>query len=182
LQKRGRREQATDKFVREPFVGSASPAFSTGLTKPSHSGHCRRGAIASDLPPRMEDGMQNAPGPVVDLANAFIALHSSGAMDARPNGWPPPRLDGYTIGIWETDRPAPHNGEMHPDGDELLVVLSGEIVVELEDGAAVKQTTVPAGHALIVPRGLWHRVIPQGRCRLLYATPGPNVEVRLHVG
>jgi mannose-6-phosphate isomerase-like protein (cupin superfamily) len=120
--------------------------------------------------------MQSTPGTVVDLTNAFVVLRADGALEARPAvAGPPPRIDGYSIGIWETDRPAPHNGEMHPDGDELLVVLDGRIVVECDGTLAV---TVEAGQAHIVPRGIWHRVIPQGRCRLLHATPGPNGQAR----
>jgi mannose-6-phosphate isomerase-like protein (cupin superfamily) len=117
--------------------------------------------------------------PVIDLAKAFIALRTGGALDVQSVvAGPPPRIDGYSIGIWETDRPAPHNGEMHPDGDELIIVLDGRIVVTCDGAVPV---TVEAGQAHIIPRGTWHRVIPQGRCRLLYATPGPNGEAR-HTG
>ena len=30
-------------------------------------------------------------------------------------------------------RPAPHNGEMHPEGDEVLFLISGRLDVELEE-------------------------------------------------
>ncbi|HEY1707602.1 MAG TPA: cupin domain-containing protein [Rhizomicrobium sp.] len=119
--------------------------------------------------------MQHA---VIDMAKSFVTLRESALETVANRPGPPQRIDGYSIGIWETDRPAPHNGEMHPDGDELIVVLDGRIVVECDGEAAV---TVDAGQAHIVPRGVWHRVIPQGRCRLLYATPGPNGEAR-HAG
>lgn len=114
--------------------------------------------------------------PVIDMAKSFVALRADGALEQIVSrAGPPPAIDGYSIGIWETDRPAPHNGEMHPDGDELIIVLDGRVVVE-SDGAPA--ATVEAGQAHIVPRGTWHRVIPQGRCRLLHATPGPNNQAR----
>ena len=38
----------------------------------------------------------------------------------------PRRIDGYTIGaIPNIDAPGPHGGEVHPDGDEFLFVVSG---------------------------------------------------------
>lgn len=118
----------------------------------------------------------SAPVRIIDLARNFIVLRADGSLeDQVQSAGPPPRLDGYSIGTWETDRPAPHNGEMHPDGDELLIVLTGMIVVEYDGQTGVQ---VGEGQAHIVPRGVWHRVIPQGRCRLLYATPGPNCDYR----
>jgi mannose-6-phosphate isomerase-like protein (cupin superfamily) len=113
---------------------------------------------------------------IIDLARNFLVLRADGSLeDKAQTPGPPPRLDGYSIGIWETDRPAPHNGEMHPDGDELIIVLEGTVVVEYDGRGGV---SVGAGQAHIVPRGVWHRVLPQGNCRLLYATPGPSFEVR----
>jgi mannose-6-phosphate isomerase-like protein (cupin superfamily) len=113
---------------------------------------------------------------IIDLARSFIVLRANGSLEDKvQSAGRPPRLDGYSIGTWETDRPAPHNGEMHPDGDELLIVLAGTIIVEYDSHAEVQ---VGEGKAHIVPRGAWHRVIPQGRCRVLYATPGPNGDFR----
>src|SRR5581483_11481970 len=45
---------------------------------------------------------------------------------------PPERIDGHTIGLWRMEGDAPHAGEVHPDGDELLVLLSGRMSVRLE--------------------------------------------------
>ena len=55
---------------------------------------------------------------IIDLARSFIVLRANGSLEDKiQSAGRPPRLDGYSIGTWETDRPAPHNGEMHPDGD-----------------------------------------------------------------
>ena len=113
----------------------------------------------------------------IDLANGFVLLRSDGSMQEQiQTAGEPRRLVGFSIGVWQTDRPAPHNGEMHRDGDELLVVIEGAAVVAYDDGSQIR---VGQGHAHIVARGRWHRVIPQGACRLLYATPGPNGEFRM---
>ncbi len=67
--------------------------------------------------------------------------------------------------------------ERHPDGDELLHVLEGEIdITVLTDGGRVEKT-VPAGSVFVVPRGLWHRQLPQPTVMLLCATPTQTTEV-----
>lgn len=47
--------------------------------------------------------------------------------------------------------------EMHPEGDEILFLLSGaiDIVFETKDGEQVTQLT--AGKACVVPKGVWHK-------------------------
>jgi quercetin dioxygenase-like cupin family protein len=116
------------------------------------------------------------PDGAVDMAQNFLLLRADGSLESHVQGaGAPPRLDGYSIGVWQTDRPAPHNGELHRDGDELIIVLEGSVIVQYDDGAGIP---VGQGQAHIVPRGRWHRVVPQGLCRLLHATPGPNIEFR----
>ena len=47
----------------------------------------------------------------------------------------PVRVDGYTVGVVpHMDHPPPHRGELHPDGDELLYLVSGRVEVVLDDG------------------------------------------------
>jgi mannose-6-phosphate isomerase-like protein (cupin superfamily) len=47
--------------------------------------------------------------------------------------------------------------ERHPDGDELLVPLEGEVDVTLLPGEGKVRVTLAAGSILVVPRGVWHR-------------------------
>ena len=75
-------------------------------------------------------------------------------------------------------RPAPHMGEMHPDGDELLFLISGHVSVLLEEQGAERAVELRPGQAIVVPRGVWHRVIPQQPSQLLHITPGPGGEHR----
>ena len=75
---------------------------------------------------------------------------------------------------------APHRGEMHPDGDELLYLVSGRIDVILEDGGDEETVgderveSLRPGQAMLVPRGVWHRVDVQACFRLVHITPGPG--------
>jgi Mannose-6-phosphate isomerase len=66
--------------------------------------------------------------------------------------------------------------ERHPDGDELLYILDGEISVTiLTDGGPVR-ATVSAGSIFVVPRDLWHRQLAQTGATLLFATPTEKTE------
>lgn len=61
--------------------------------------------------------------------------------------------------------------ECHPDGDELLHVLDGEVQVELLTESGTVCRTVGRGSAFVVPRGLWHRQSTGPVVTLLFATP-----------
>jgi mannose-6-phosphate isomerase-like protein (cupin superfamily) len=62
--------------------------------------------------------------------------------------------------------------EMHPAGDELLVLASGALSVELRDGRATRMTALPAQAAFIVPAGVWHRLVVREPSLLMAITPG----------
>jgi mannose-6-phosphate isomerase-like protein (cupin superfamily) len=93
---------------------------------------------------------------------------------------PPQRTDGYTIGaVANLAGPGPHGGEVHPDGDEFLLVVSGTMELTLDDGdqqTVGTETTVVlrAGDAYVVPRGIWHRLEPLEPSYLVHVTPGPT--------
>ena len=89
---------------------------------------------------------------------------------------PPPRADGFTVGIAEMTRRPPHDGEMHPDGDELVVLLSGRARLKID--SAPEALELKPGDACIIPKGEWHRFDFSEPVRLIYITPGPNGEHR----
>ncbi|MEV5652763.1 cupin domain-containing protein [Nocardia sp. NPDC052254] len=71
-------------------------------------------------------------------------------------------IDGWTLAAFRVATDAEVHGdlwEMHPDGAELVTVLSGGIRLILRAGET-PETSVPlrAGQAFIVPRGRWHRI------------------------
>jgi oxalate decarboxylase/phosphoglucose isomerase-like protein (cupin superfamily) len=90
----------------------------------------------------------------------------------------PSRIDGYTIGAPFLTQNAPHEGEMHPDGDELLYLVSGRVNVLLELADGNRSVQMAAGQAVVVPRGVWHRVFLSEPSRLIHMTPGPGGEHR----
>src|SRR5262245_7150167 len=67
---------------------------------------------------------------------------------------------------------------MHPDGDEVLFLISGRLDVVLEEDDTQGVVEMTPGQALIVPKGVWHRVLPREPSQLLHITPGPGGEWR----
>jgi mannose-6-phosphate isomerase-like protein (cupin superfamily) len=72
---------------------------------------------------------------------------------------------------------APHGGERHPDGDEILYLVSGHIRIVFIEGPTDDIEMLP-GQGLVVPCGLWHRVDIVEPSQIVYLTPGPNNEFR----
>ena len=75
--------------------------------------------------------------------------------------------------------------EIHPDGDELLLVTKGELEIEMVTRSFTGEDTVPKnsdketavlhdGELLIVPKGHWHRIILNKQTELVVATFGGN--------
>ncbi|MEW6737665.1 MAG: cupin domain-containing protein [Acidobacteriota bacterium] len=89
----------------------------------------------------------------------------------------PERIDGITIGIVTITHDAPHGGEVHPDGDEILYIISGKLRVtgESEPDAAIE---LGPGDACIIRKGEWHRVRVLEPAQLIHITPGPNGDHR----
>lgn len=84
--------------------------------------------------------------------------------------------DGGAGVFWSTEG-GPSPWEMHPDCDELLHVIEGEIDIEVlpKEGGSGSIATVPAGCFLIVPRGCWHRQYIRQRSSEFYVTPGKTL-------
>jgi len=97
------------------------------------------------------------------------------ARERKPG--PPERIDGMSVGV-VTIAPgeSPHDGEMHPDGDEILYVVSGMLRVTHDSGN--QPVDLFAGQACIVRKGEWHKVDCLEETKLIHITPGPNGEAR----
>lgn len=69
--------------------------------------------------------------------------------------------------------------EMHPAGDEVVLALAGSCDFVLEKaGGASRRILLSAGHMLVVPKGIWHRVEVISPADLLFMTPGDGTEHR----
>lgn len=100
---------------------------------------------------------------------------SATTMAAQPD--PAIPVDGYTFGVATMTGNSPHDGEMHPDGDEVLYLIDGRVSVTLETDP-VQVLEMGPGHGVLVPQGVWHRVDILEPSRIVYLTPGPGGEYR----
>jgi len=87
------------------------------------------------------------------------------------------RIDGMTAGIVTMEHNSPHGGEVHPDGDEILYVISGRLRVT-GDSSPAEPLELGAGDSCIVKKGEWHNVDVLESTQLLHITPGPGGDHR----
>ncbi|MDF3822318.1 hypothetical protein P3G55_20610 [Leptospira sp. 96542] len=72
-----------------------------------------------------------------------------------------------------------NNWEMHPEGEELVVLLSGamDFVLAVDDHEKVVALQNP-GQFLVVPRGIWHTANIAQEALALFITQGENTQHR----
>ena len=86
-------------------------------------------------------------------------------------------VDGLTFGVASMTENSPHGGEMHPDGDKVLYLVSGKVKIVFLD-APGGDVEMAQGDGFVVPKGMWHRVDILEPSQVVYLTPGPNNEFR----
>jgi len=91
---------------------------------------------------------------------------------------PPPTIDGVTVGVARMSQSPLHGGERHPDGDEVIYLVSGRVEILLEEVSGERSVPVEPGQAFVIPQGVWHRVLIHEPSEVVYVTPGPNSEHR----
>jgi mannose-6-phosphate isomerase-like protein (cupin superfamily) len=55
----------------------------------------------------------------------------------------------------------------HDDTDEVFIVIDGHLVLEFHDGAV----ELRSGEMYVVPRGVEHRPVAHGECRIMLVEP-----------
>jgi mannose-6-phosphate isomerase-like protein (cupin superfamily) len=84
---------------------------------------------------------------------------------------------GRLMGVMNLDA-GPSHWEVHPDGDELLYLLSGSMDVVLESDGKNSAITLTGSSSCIVPKNTWHQTIANGPCTLLFITPSKDTHHR----
>ena len=66
--------------------------------------------------------------------------------------------------------------EIHPEGDEVVVQLTGEmtLILDLPDGPS--RQLLKAGEAAVIPKGIWHTADVPSPCSALFITHGRGTE------
>jgi len=117
--------------------------------------------------------------PAFTLDSTYIHLRpdeSALAMEGGPAFWAgiAQRHDldhGRLMGSTDQTKDWDH-WERHPAGDEILVLLSGELELVLQTGRGERRARLKAGQTFVVPKGLWHRGIVHKPGDLMFITPG----------
>jgi mannose-6-phosphate isomerase-like protein (cupin superfamily) len=85
-------------------------------------------------------------------------------------------FNGAAFCVFRGDRLEQADWELHPDTDELLMVLEGSVTVEILTDTDRYLVPLEAGRFVIVPKGHWHRHIEVRDVVEMFFTPGATVE------
>lgn len=117
------------------------------------------------------------PGAGVHIGPGGKALLLQGdAIQARLRGLP----EGHLLGVFQINSPDDLHSdtwEMHPAGDEVLLLLAGELEVEYSDGSCDGNTALGAGRGVVIPQGVWHRLLLREPGLLIVLSPSPGTKL-----
>jgi len=69
--------------------------------------------------------------------------------------------------------------EMHPQGDEIVVLLAGQAQMRMVREPSEQVVTLnQVGEYVIVPRGVWHTAHIEKYAKMLFITPGEGTQNR----
>lgn len=121
-----------------------------------------------------------------DLMSTYAQLRDDGSALVTEGGdafWStldsrPELHGGRLLGATAQTKDWPH-WEMHPAGDEILILMSGAFALQIEraDGG-VDTIEMRAGSTCVVPRGQWHRGLAREPGTLVFITPGAGTQHR----
>ena len=125
----------------------------------------------------------------IDLTRTYLHLHDGRAnlMAGGDSFWERvggggPALPGWLVAAFEfapSGNGAEGASEMHPNGDELHVCVSGAMRAVLEhDDGELEAIDFAAGETCLVPRGVWHRLEAGEPSRIVSVTFGEGTRHR----
>src|SRR3954468_12331621 len=102
--------------------------------------------------------------PAFDLETTYLAVDGKGGVEALPVGpdfWKTidrneALVDASLMAVFPMKADWPH-WEMHPEGDEVLVLLEGSATMIFEEAGGERRIAMKSGATLVVPAGIWHR-------------------------
>lgn len=123
---------------------------------------------------------------ILDPEATYIHLSTEGASQTVPGGpafWSLPSSDmaafedGWLVSEFVCDEDW-SNWEMHPNGDEFVYLLGGDIEFILELPSGLSTTRITGRGAVVVPRGIWHTAKVLMPSRMLFVTRGGGTQHR----
>lgn len=122
----------------------------------------------------------------IDPSLEYVLLGSNGAsavVDGGEKFWsqPPEQLEkfgrGWLVSEYACKEDWP-NWELHPEADELVYVLDGDVELLLEQPGGVESVRVQGRGLVVVRRGVWHTARVHAPSRLLHVTMGAGTRHR----
>ena len=109
----------------------------------------------------------------LQLFNPEVIAKKSKEMEFKDTA----KFNDGDAGVFWSGKCGPSPWEMHPDCDELLHVIEGEIDVEILPNGKGKAhwANIKSGWFLVVPRGCWHRQYIRKLSTEFYLTPGETL-------
>jgi hypothetical protein len=84
---------------------------------------------------------------------------------------------GWLVTAGRSEADWPH-WEMHPKGEELIVLLSGDVELILQDDEGEHVVALTPGRGYLMRRGVWHRAVVKVPSEMLFVTAGEGTEHR----
>jgi mannose-6-phosphate isomerase-like protein (cupin superfamily) len=126
----------------------------------------------------------------LDLEHTYVHLAETGQGTEAPGGrafWqlPPAEMARFDQGWLMSEFVCSEdwsNWEMHPQGDELVYLLSGDVELHLELPDGLKTERITSRGATLVPRGVWHTAKVFAPSRMFFITRGEGTQHRAKSG
>ena len=117
----------------------------------------------------------------------YVYLASDGRGHTTPGGeafWslPPAEIskyeDGWLVSEFVCSKDW-HSWEMHPQAEEFVYLLNGDIELLQELPSGITATRISGSGAVLVARGVWHTARVFAPSRMLFVTMGSGTQHRL---
>ncbi len=121
-----------------------------------------------------------------DLSQTYVSLQNGGGaevLEVGPDFWTKTvrEMDGtYLVTSFSFTEDWPH-WEMHPEGEELIILLCGHMDLILNDGSDGPHQTATLnqpGQTFLMPRGTWHRAVVHNPTQAVFVTAGKGTQHR----
>ena len=122
-----------------------------------------------------------------DLGSTYLAIGDDGVatpIEITPAFWVEltsgqRRLPGRWLMGAGPARESPPNWDLHPEGECLIVLLSGSIdVIQETDGGDRTVELRQPGDSCFTPRGVWHRQIVHAPSERVFLVAGSSTQMR----
>lgn len=123
-----------------------------------------------------------------DILSDYLHVQDDGKSEVIPAGasfWEElaggayPQLDQGRLMLAFSFSESWSSWERHPAGEELVMLLSGTVVVVLEENGKEQLIELDTpGSFVLVPQGVWHTARTQVPTTMIFLTPGCGTEHR----